>query len=276
MSSFLDNYSLAEPTIRRLYDSRLRLAILDALKEGPMRLADLRRQVNANAPNTSSKAKELEGMGLVERLEGDFSLTPYGKAVRNRAQESFEFYATYEKFKGFWNKQRTDGIPQELWFRIGELNNSQLMQNIPSNVTAAHDSFVLLLNSIKTKFYGVSPIFHEEYLHATLLMLRKQVDTQLILNPEIFRVMANMPKKLKTELRELCKNAKWYLYDKELRVAFTVSESFLSLALEPKDNSMHYMNKDLQSTDPRAVSWGLDLFEHYKKQSTPVKLSDYL
>jgi predicted transcriptional regulator len=39
---------------------------------------------------------------------------------------------------------------------------------------------------------------------------------------------------------------------------------------------MHYMNKDLQSTDPRAVSWGLDLFEHYKKQSTPVKLSDYL
>src|SRR5512137_125435 len=110
-SLFLQNYTLAEPTLRKLYDSKLRLAILEALGDGPMRLADLRRTVNSNAPNTSTKAKDLEDMGLVERIEGDYALTPYGRAVSAKIHESVEFYATYEKFKEFWWTHVTSGIP---------------------------------------------------------------------------------------------------------------------------------------------------------------------
>jgi predicted transcriptional regulator len=31
------------------------------------------------------------------------------------------------------------------------------------------------------------------------------------------------------------------------------------------------MDMDLDSRDPRAVRWGMDLFEHYKKKARPVK-----
>jgi len=56
-SELLADYDSAKDTIHKLYNSRLRLAILDALKDKPMRLSDLRRAVGANAPNTSPKPR---------------------------------------------------------------------------------------------------------------------------------------------------------------------------------------------------------------------------
>ena len=100
-SGLLKDYDLAEGTIRGLYDSRLRLAILDALRDKPMRLADLGRAVDAKAPNTSSRAKELEEMGLIERAGGNLRLTGFGRAALDKMVDSIEFYANYEKFKKF-------------------------------------------------------------------------------------------------------------------------------------------------------------------------------
>ncbi len=274
--SFLENYSLAEPTVRKLYDSKLRLAILDALSNSPMRLADLKNAVKSNAPNTSAKAKELEEMGLIERIEGDYALTPYGRAVRSRAQESFEFYATYEKFKEFWDTHITTGIPDHLWARLGELNDSVVVKDLASDVTHSHDVFVELLDSINKRFYGISPIYHSEYLRATLAILEKRLDAQLIVNKEIFKVLTSLKGDQGKQVKELCDRGKWFVFEGHLSVAFTVSECFMSLALESKNDPTQYMNMDFESTSPRAIQWGLDLFDYYKKQSTPVKLSDYL
>jgi len=275
-SSFLENYSLAEPTIRKLYDSKLRLSILEALHDKPMRLADLRRVVSANAPNTSSKAKELEEMGLLERIEGDFQLTPYGHAVRERTQEALEFYSTYEKFKEFWDTHRTDGIPAELWLRIGELNDSVLVKDTTTNVTESHDKFVELLKSIKKRFYGISPIYHDEYMKEVFSKLNANVDCKFVVSKEIFDLIVNLPSKERQTLRKIGDRAKWLIYEKHLTVAYTVSENFSSLALETKVEPTHYLTMDFQSTNPRAIKWGLDLFDYYKKQAKPVKLADYL
>jgi predicted transcriptional regulator len=275
-SNFLRNYDLAENTIRKLYDSKLRLAIIDALKDNPMRLADLRRAVNANAPNTSSKAKELEEMGLLEKSEGDFQLTPYGQAIRQRIQETLEFYSTYEKFKEFWETHNTNGIPRELWLRLAELNNSEIVKDTSGSVTESHDKFVLLLKSIKKRFYGVSPIYHDEYLKEVFDKLGANVDSKFIISKEIFEILINLPKGEKAQLKKVWTRGEWFVFEKPLSAAFTVSENFLSLALETKSEPKHHLGADLNSHDPRAIKWGLDLFEYYKKQSKPIKLSDYL
>ncbi len=274
-SEFLENYKLAEPTVRKLYDSTLRLAILDALNDGPLRLADLRRAVNANAPNASSKAKELEEMGLLERVDGDFQLTPYGRAVRVRIQEATEFYSTYEKFRGYWEGNVTTGIPEFLWVRLGDLNDAQVVETTAKDVTKVHDSFVVLLNSIKETFYGVSPIFHDEYLMAVNMLIKKGVDTQLVITNDVLKVCAKKGGKKTIDLLDNSKNCKMFSIP-DATVAFTVTENFLSMGLRSKHIPDSYMHADLQSTNPRAVKWGLDLFDYYKKQAKPVKLSDYL
>jgi predicted transcriptional regulator len=274
-SKFLENYDLVEPTIRKLYDSRFRIAIIDALSKKPMRLADLRRAVNSNAPNTSSKAKELEGMGMVERVDGDYQLTPYGQAVRGRMQDSFEFYTTYEKFKEFWIKHETSGIPNYLWIRLGDLSNSNLVLTTPIDVTGVHDSFVVLLNSIKKRFYGVSPIYQTEYLDATHMMVEKGVDVKLVLTTEVAKICAKALREEGARLFDKSKNCEMCILD-NLNVAFTVSEAFLSFALKSKHLEASYMDMDLQSYDQRVIQWGMDLFEYYRKQAKPIKMCEYL
>ena len=58
-------------TLRSLTSSRLRQNILNSLNK-PMRLCELKRAVGSNAPNTSSKAKDLQNLGLVKRDRGDY------------------------------------------------------------------------------------------------------------------------------------------------------------------------------------------------------------
>jgi predicted transcriptional regulator len=274
-SSFLENYDACEDTIRKLYDSRLRLSILDALKDGPLRLADLRREVDANAPNTSAKAKELEEMGLIERVEGDFVLTLHGRVTLQKITEEAKFYATYEKFKDYWQSRRLDFIPDEPWSKIGMLHNSEVIKSPQTNTTHTHDHFVKNLLAVKKTFNGISPIYHQDYINAIKQMMQNGVVIELIVTSEVFSEIAKrlVPEELK--LIALYPKIKIYLCER-LDSGISVSESFSNLCIVSKTDVVSLMDQYLHSTGPDAVSWGTDLFNYYKERSKPVKLSDYI
>jgi len=98
-------YASIEPIVSKLYNSKLRIAILDALTNGPMRLADLKRAVDANAPNTSSKAKDLEEMGMLIRGNEGYRITPYGAMALEKLKGTLDYHTVYEEFKEFWNER---------------------------------------------------------------------------------------------------------------------------------------------------------------------------
>jgi len=274
-SEFLKNYDLAGGIIRRLYDSRLRLTILDALKDRPMRLADLRRAVNANAPNTSSKAKELEEMGLVERVEGDFRLTPYGRVTKNRIEEMLKFHAAYEKFKEFWETHDLSGIPDHLLARIGDLLNTKVVKNESMEPQRVHQTYLNFLESIKQKCYATTAIYMREYFLFASKLVNKGVDMQVIVTPGVLKKSVNdMPQAV---LKTLANSENLRLFVLEwVPLDINVAEKAVSFNLKTKKGELLFMDQDMRSTDPRAIKWGLDLFEYYKKQAKPVKLSDYL
>lgn len=275
-SDFLRNYELAESTIRKLYDSRLRLAILDALKDNPMRLADLRRAVNANAPNTSSKAKELEGMGLLERVEGDFQLTKFGKAVRNRTKDTLEFYATYEKFKDVFENYETSGIPEFLYERLDELNNSEGIITSSCDVTGSEKEFKDMVSSAEEFINTITPVWVETYFDAVTEFLKCRIRVKIITTNEITKKIV---KRLDPKITKLWLSENLQIFEvKDLNFSAAVSERFFTLVVKMKEasNLSLFMGGEIRSHDPRAIKWGLDLFEYYKKQAKPVKLSDYL
>ena len=272
-SDFLKNYETSEGTIRKLFDSKLRLAILDALFERPMRLSDLRREVNATAPNTSSKAKELEEMGVVERAEGDFQLTPYGQAVRKKMQDSFEFYATYEKFKEFWISRDLSGIPDYLFMRLGDLKKSEVVKSTPTDISRVFDLFFEQVKSIKKFFYGVAGFYHKDYVEMALELARGGIKVGVVSTPEICNKIVNTVPKEKIKLFD--KYVDSYITN-SVTIDMSVADSFFSINFINEQAEIKFLDSDLSSTDPRAIQWGLDLFEYYKKQARPVKLGDYL
>jgi len=276
-SELLKNYDKVEKDIRQLYDSRLRLSILDALKDGPMPLSDLRRAVDANAPNTSAKAKDLEEMGLLERVGGQYKLTPYGLHTLNGLSDSLAFHSTYNKFKDFWSTRRLDSIPKELWRRLGDLRDATLLKTDNTNVSAVHDRFVEFLNSLEGRFYGLSPIYHDEYVSALFNNLRKGLDTKLVLTSDI---LGELVGKLKTmdlspEILGTLQKAEIYEYANPMTIALTVSVDETFIGFQKKDRSW-IADFGLYAEDAKSVRWAYDLFEYHRSRSKKINLSDYL
>jgi len=275
-SEFLERYKLAGDTMRKLFDSGLRLAILDALGEGPMRLADLRRVVKANAPNTSAKAKELEEMGLVERVDGDFQLTPYGKVVRQKAQESFDFYSSYEKFKDFWETHHVEGIPLEFISRIGELYDSRLLRCTKENPIATHEGFIGYLKSIKKEMYTVSPVFQTEWVKVIANLMDKRVTMGFVFTEQILKLFAKTASSI-GRVADFDKHAEFYkMSETHSLPAFLSSDTFFCISLESLSAPGNYMDMKIHSYNPRASKWAKDMYFSFKGKLKPVKLSDYV
>jgi predicted transcriptional regulator len=112
---------------RSLVSSRLRLDILGSL-ESPMRLADLRRAVGANAPNTSTKAKDLQQMGLIERNNGDFRRTHMGGIVHERLSLLLDTMEALLEHREFWAKL-LDNLPPEIKRSVHIFKGARLVRN---------------------------------------------------------------------------------------------------------------------------------------------------
>jgi|GEM_PF-1158347 len=273
-SRLLENYDVVEPMIRKLYDSKQRLAILEALSGGPKQLSDLWREVGANAPNTSTRAKDLEEMSLIRRDKGEYRLTRWGEAVLKGMDDSLEFYSAYWKFRELWDNHIKAGIPEHLWADIGALNNSVLIKNDSLDYVKVHEVFLKFFGTAKTRFYAVAPIFNKDWLLAVENLARNGVDTRLILKTD---VIVKGYQAATDSFKEVIELDNLKLYEiKEARVAFAVTDSALDISLPEKEGAVSYMDMCLESDDPRAVQWGRRLFDYYKSKAKPLDLESII
>jgi len=274
--TLLEDYEKSEETIRKLYDSKLRLSILDALKEGPMRLADLRRAVNANAPNTSAKAKELEEMGLLERVDGDFDLTSWGRTVLIQIKNNLQLVSTYEKYKEFWETHHMEGIPQEFLSRLGELHDSDLVKCSKENPIKTHEVLVEYLGTVKKELYVMSPILQNEWVTGLAHLLDNGVRMGFIFTKPMVAQFAKAAETL-GKLGDFNDKAEFYIYPEEVSLpAFLASDTFGCLSIEAKAVPGNYMDMKLYSKNPEAIKWDIDMYNYFKSKYPKVKIKDYL
>jgi len=276
MTAFLEDYRVSEDTLKKLYDSRLRLAILDSLEGEPLRLADLRRKVGANAPNTSAKAKDLEGLGLVERVGGEYRLTQLGAALRAMVGKHLSSVAALESHKDYWLSRRLDFIPPQSWSDVRLIKKSEVVKSPQLDTTYTHDNFAKLLMTVKKgSFKGISPIYHKDYMNAIKNMVANGIDIELVVTPDVAKEIVTNLSKEEAGLLASYPKIKVYLYDR-LDSGISVSDSFIVLCLVSKTDIVSLMDQYLYSEGPNAVKWGTQLFDYYKNNSKLANLQDFL
>ena len=62
-----------------------------------------------------------------------------------------------------------------------------------------------------------------------------------------------------------------YMMKEDKKIGLTVTNEFLSLGLFNLDGSYDW-NKDLISSNQKAIAWGHELFKYYAKNSKSVRL----
>lgn len=164
--------------LRALTSSKLRWGILDSL-DAPMRLSELRREVGANAPNTSTKAKDLQRLGLIERDNGDYKITHIGRVIHEQLSLLVDTMDALYKHEEFWFKV-IEFLPEELVRSIHWFKGARMIRNNKNNIEAVKQELLCYIKKAEDGLLVVVlPVKCEEISEA-VKEAGKTVDTRLI------------------------------------------------------------------------------------------------
>ncbi len=252
-----------EDILRLAVCSDLRKNILISLIERKKSLADLREELNISSTTAIHALKELERGNLTcQDKNRDYALTNTGRIVALKLLDFINAARVLKKHERFWIEHDLSGIPEHMMGRIGWLKDSNIIQISQLDIIKTHSSYV---NFIKTAKWvkGVSPIYSPDYSTIYTELIEKNIDICLILSEAVFDKLVEIIS------LEYIKNAisncslEILIADEKLGVAFTVTDSFLSLGLFT-NNGVYDTTHDLIASDERAIHWGYELFEYYK------------
>ncbi|MDD2666748.1 MAG: winged helix-turn-helix domain-containing protein [Methanocellales archaeon] len=250
--------------------SDLRSGILVSLKKGKKPLSELRDEMEASSTTAIHALRELEkGKFIFQDEAKDYVLTKIGEIVALKLLDFLEAIDVLEKYEGFWRTHDLSDIPEHLLERIGALRNSSMVEAPAADVLQVFTSFVDILRNAK-EIRGVTsmsipdfgPLFKE-------LTIEKNIDVELIISEE---VLGGIDQEILKEIfSEKSSKLKLYVMKKDLKVAFTVTDSLLSLGLFNFDGTYDW-NKDIVDSTKEGIEWGWELFEWYRKRSNKFHL----
>jgi predicted transcriptional regulator len=218
------------------------------------RLADLRWELDSNAPNVSAKAKDLEALNFITRDNGYYQLTPIGQAVRYKLIDSMNLFATLIQFKDYWKGRKLEAIPEPMLWDLGNFVDSELVKNGPNDPAAVKNCLVSQLQAAKNRVRAVISTSYSGYFDELERLACSGKDVEVV-------VTRNLVDELKKRSFKL-------FCVKENGAEVTLSPDFVALGLEPRYTNIP--DSLLVSKNPRAVNWGRELFEYYKSRSVPV------
>ena len=259
---------IIQNTLRLAACSELRRGILVSLREGKKALSELRTELEISSTTAIHALRELEKDNFVFQDEHrDYALTKIGEVIALKLSDFINVIDVLKKHEDFWLTHDLSGIPEQLLEKIGCLKDSTLFEDTAIDIFKVHTSFINLLAGAK-KLRGVSSIFVPEYpLLFEELILKKKADVELILTKEVLeKIDKEILKKIFTD-----KSSKFKLYitKEDAKAAFTVTDFFFSLGLFHVDGTYDY-NRDFVSYDKKAIEWGNELFEWYRKRAKKV------
>jgi len=262
--------------------SNLRSEIIASLKGGKKQLSELRDELEVSSTTAIHALRELERGNLVfQDANRAYTLTTIGAVVALKLLDFVNATEVLKKHETFWLEHDLSNIPLQLLDKIGDLSNSVLLTDTPTEIFKSHTTLTQVLedaNAVK----GIYPVFNLEYLAIIEeLVNRKRIDVELIVTNEVLSSIEGV-----VETEEAFKNVlrapNFSLFalnvDKHIKICLTLTDTVFYLGLfagngnsNGNGNGLYDPNRALISEDEKALAWGGELYEHYRKKSDLVE-----
>ncbi|MCK4476662.1 MAG: DUF1724 domain-containing protein [Methanophagales archaeon] len=268
-------------TLRLAACSNLRIDIMVSLKGGKKPLSELRDELEVSSTTAIHALRELEKGNLIfQDADRAYALTTIGEVIALKLVDFVNATEVLKKHETFWLEHDLSDIPLQLLEKIGDLNNSILLTDTPTEIFKSHTTLTQVLedaNAVK----GIYPIFNLEYLTIIEeLVKRKRIDVELIVTNE---VLGSIEGVVETEeaFKKFLREPNFTLFamniDDDIKIALTLTDTVFYLGLfagngNGKGNGLYDYNRALISDDEKALSWGRELHEYYRKKSNLVEL----
>lgn len=266
--SHWDRYEQAEAQLKSFTRSAVRSKVLLCLLNGEMTAGELEKEMGIRASTILHSVKEMTDADLVARGARGYVLTSVGRIQALLLDILVNTILTLDEHHDFWMTHDMSGIPPDLQGRIGMLAHSKVMRSDPADLLKSHEHFVSALTRSK-EIYGVSPIIAPGHAEAISFAVKKGAHVELILTDAILKIVLKENRAVMKALIEF-DNFELFRSDREIKVAFTVIDSLLSLGLCRHDG-VYDLVSDLICEGDSAREWGMELFRHYRNLSEKVE-----
>ncbi len=269
-------YEGVEKSLKFLTTSSVRNKILMSLREGVKDLGDLKDEMKLESSTIIHSVRAMEGEDLLVEKEDGYHLTQIGKILSHKLFDMVKTLNALNKNREFWLNHQIDGIPQQFLERIGEIKDGKLVKSSPTDLLKVISTYFELTRKAK-ELKGVSPVFIPALLGIMEKVVNRGTDVQIVLTKEVLKTMIEaLDEKHRRKLKDILRkenNLTFWITDDDIKVAFTVTDSILSLGLFSNDG-MYDPNVDLISHNKEAINWGRELFEYYRKGAKAIEPED--
>lgn len=270
-TSPLEIYNEYHDDVQAIFRSRLLTQVLLALGSGSKPLSTLREVTGSSSQALIPKIRQLEALHYVESARGEYALTPIGRIVEPKIERAVTLMGTVQHHREFWIEHEIEGIPPELLNEIEHLYNTEMVKDVEENIFAVYTVFQTILRKASW-IHGVSSIMSPVHVDAIKEAAISSTPIEIVVSEELAkRLTSQYEAVLETLSRP--ENFKLYVYPSPIRLGMTVTDEYISLGLYRRDTGKYDASTDLVGTDAAAVSWGERLFQHYKADSRPLKIS---
>lgn len=251
--------------------SEKRKNLLLLLLDGPKTLEEIRSSLRVTSSGVIPQIRKMGERKLIHQENKKYVLTEIGRVVAKSFDRFNSLVEMFEEDGNFWGEHKISRIPEEFLLRIHELGEYEIFESSPTDIFRPHGEYTK--NLLRSKWVkGVSPVLHPEYPKSILILAEKGVEVSIIVTEE---VLEKLKEKHKIELEKSIsyKNMRLMVCDEEVKVAFTVTNFFLSMRLFLK-NDIYDFYSNIISHEKSALKWGDDLFNYYEKRSKRVESED--
>jgi predicted transcriptional regulator len=265
--SISEKYDLAEDQLKAFTRSAVRTKTFLYLKDHNMDSGELEDKLGIRATTILHSLKDMIDTGLVEKSREGYTLTNVGKVQAILIDQLVSAIVVLDEHKDFWQTHDVSGIPEDLLARIGMLGRSEILRGDPAAILKTQEYW--FSEVIKSKeISGLSPVIIPAYPVAIAKALENGAKVELILTKPIMEIVLKEYKEQLTAMLA-AENFKLYSIDKDVRMAYTVTDFYLSLGLFRLDGG-YDVGSDLNCFGESSRDWGKELFEYHRSMSVPI------
>ncbi|WP_410508682.1 winged helix-turn-helix domain-containing protein [Methanosarcina hadiensis] len=255
--------------VNLLLFSEKRKNLLLLLAEKPRSLDEILDLLYIPRVSLLPHIKKLKEDGLILQNGDMYSLSIMGSILIRKVRPLLDAASVFEDNDYYWSYRKLDSIPFHLLKSIGDLKGSQLLE---PGLTHAFDLFPELIDHFtgSSKIMLLFSFFHPLIPSFSLELAKKNVKIQLIFSRDSFARFSGDFLRTGEKILEK-KNASVFVHTGlplEIPALIAVSDSALLLGFFNKKGK--FEGQYLLNIEPRALSWGRDLFEYYREKSEKV------
>jgi predicted transcriptional regulator len=258
---------MTKPLLDVVFASEKRKNVLLLLQDGPKQMETLLKSLGTTRQALLPQIRTLEEHYLVFHFADVYELTTIGKLAAGKMVPLVGTIEVFDSDIDYWGTHKLDFIPPHLLKRINELGKCEITQPAITEIHEFNNEFYEH-SKISGSVSRASTYFHPMYSTLYPQLMDRKVQIYLIITREVLDRLQNQPD---PSFGKLLENDLFHLlvYPKKSNLlTFANNDYYFFMSLFKDTGEVD--NKEILCSNPSAIEWGKELFEHYMKDSIPV------